>query len=71
MARPEAVAGELVLLQARALQTDDAALNSLARATGEAKASHLRRALSEYLTQLDLTTHTTTSVVTRVCCRFG
>jgi len=63
MARPEAVIGELVLLQTRIPQADDIALNSLARATGEAKASHLRRSLGQYLTKFDLANHTTTSVV--------
>jgi nitrate reductase assembly molybdenum cofactor insertion protein NarJ len=64
MARPKAVAGELVLLQTRVPLFDGAALDALARATGEAKASHLRRALARYLATFDLTAHTTTSVVT-------
>jgi hypothetical protein len=44
MARPKAVAGELVLLQTCFPTADATALDSLARATGEAKAAHVRRA---------------------------
>ena len=53
MARPKAIAGELVL-QTRVPLFDGAALDALARATGEAKASHLRRALAQYLATFDL-----------------
>ena len=63
MARPKAVDGELVLLQTRIPTSDATALDSLARATGEAKASHLRRALSQYLANFELANYKTTSVV--------
>jgi hypothetical protein len=63
MARPKAVAGELVLLQTRVPTADATALDSLARATGEAKASHVRRALSQYPTTFELANYKTTSVV--------
>lgn len=42
---------------------DNTALDGLARATGEAKASHLRRALSQYLATFDLATDKATPVV--------
>ncbi len=64
MARPKAVTGELVLLQTRVLSADASALDSLVAVTGEAKASHMRRALSQYLATFELANHTTTSVVT-------
>ncbi|MDJ0335348.1 hypothetical protein QMG83_08945 [Salinibacterium sp. G-O1] len=64
MARPKVLASEMVTLKTRVAQTDDAALNSLAQATGEAKASHIRRALSQYVAAFALADHTTTSIVT-------
>lgn len=63
MARPKAVTGELVLLQTRVPQADDTALNSLVAVTGEAKASHIRRAVANYLASFELANHKTTSVV--------
>ncbi len=63
MARPKVLTADVVELKTSYPVTDNAALNSLARATSEAKASHLRRALSQYLATFDLATHQTTSVV--------
>lgn len=64
MARPKVLADEIVELKTSYPTADNAALNALARATGEAKASHLRRALSRYIAEHELANHTTTSVVT-------
>lgn len=64
MARPRLLTDGTVTLKTRVPQADDTALNSLASATGEAKASHLRRALSQYLETFDLANPKTTSVVT-------
>ena len=64
MARPKAHSETAVLVKAWIPPADASALNTLVAVTGEAKASHLRRALSQYLATFDLANHTTTSVVT-------
>lgn len=63
MARPKVLADEMVELKTTYTAADNAALNSLTRVTGEAKVSHLRRALNQYLATFDLASHTTTEVV--------
>lgn len=64
MARPKAHAETAVLIKAWIPPADSSALATLVAVTGEAKASHLRRALSQYLATFDLANRTTTSVVT-------
>ena len=64
MARPKVLADDMVELKTSYPAADNAVLNTLARATGEGKASHLRCALCRYLATFDLANHTATSVVT-------
>ena len=63
MARPKTRAANAVLIKAWVPPTDTTALDSLVAVTGEAKASHLRRALSRYLAAFELANPTATSVV--------
>lgn len=65
MARPKVLDTEMVELKTSYPVSDNAALNTLARATSEAKASHLRRALSQYLATFDLASDEATTVVAR------
>ena len=63
MARPKTRSANDVLLKAWVPPTDATALDSLVAVTGEAKASHIRRAVASYLATFDLATPMTTSVV--------
>ena len=63
MARPKVLADDMVELKTSYPAADNAVLNTLARATGEAKASHLRRALSRYLETFELSDSAIKSVV--------
>lgn len=64
MARPKVLADSVVMLKIRVPESDGTALNTLAQATREGKASHVRRALSQYLATFSLANPTATSVVT-------
>lgn len=63
MARPKTRAETAVLVKAWIPPADASALDALVAVTGEAKASHLRRALSQYIATFDLANPKTTSVV--------
>lgn len=65
MARPSRGIRKGVRLAAYYPPGDAAALDVLAAASGEGKASHMRRALSWYLAELALTASQETSVITR------
>lgn len=65
MARPKTHDDTSVRLEAMYPADQAAALEVLAEVSGEAKASHLRRALSWYLAELAMSATKTTEVVTQ------